>query len=435
MPLLPPVILGIYVLFGVFWPSRVVFFTAKQRRSHMSSRFWSWTLALFVLIVAIVINTVVLDEIVQLLDDNIGVAKFNLKHNLGWKLAMSSSAFALVGTFLNWIVALTLLIQTDTNHENLTNAEKEWQDELEKRELVTVKTPFGNIYQKRTHLKYLRSRISPWTWVLPILITLMACGFGIWANFHPKLEIIREPRGPFGRMVNRVHQKVSLFEADMNSVKSDTAEECLPLATLDDVLETSDFSNILVSPVEQFYNLTQETLAPLKQSLHGFRTQLVLDIDEEVFGGNMEAFWRATDLQYIGLIFTIPRFICLLILVFGCFMVAIFKCTMQVICQSLEPRKIVDAYGKVALFSMVYVVGAQLSLFNILSSFGIPFYHIYVRFGPGFVYDVVADSLLIATYIGMNNEFFFAIPKRKTTVTYTVPGASDPGPNIPGQII
>jgi hypothetical protein len=70
-----------------------------------------------------------------------------------------------------------------------------------------------------------------------------------------------------------------------------------------------------------------------------------------------------------------------------------------------------------------------------LSSFGVPFYHIYVRFGHGFVYDVVADSILLATYIGMNNEFFFAIPKRKTTVTYSVPGVSDDGPNVPGQII
>ena len=46
LPLLPPVVLGIYVMFGVFWPSRVVFFTAKQRRNHMSTRFTQWTLAL-----------------------------------------------------------------------------------------------------------------------------------------------------------------------------------------------------------------------------------------------------------------------------------------------------------------------------------------------------------------------------------------------------
>ena len=58
---------------------------------------------------------------------------------------------------------------------------------------------------------------------------------------------------------------------------------------------------------------------------------------------------------------------------------------------------LVDAYGKVAIFSLVYVTGAQLSLFNILSSFAVPFYHIYVRFGAGFVYDVTADAILLVS--------------------------------------
>ena len=436
LPLLPPVVLGIYVLFGVFWPSRVVFFTAKQRRGHMSSRFQSWTLALVVLVVAVLINTVFLDEVVKLLDDNIAIAKVTLNHNLGWELAMSASAFALAGTFLNWIVALVLMISTNENHENLTNQEKEWQMELEKRELVTIKTPLGNIYQKRTHLKYKRARISPWNWVLPVILTLIACGFGIAANLYPKLEMIREPRGPFGRMVDKVYKQVSLFENDEYDVKNDTSNECLPYPTLDDVLtENPHLSNVLINPVNKFYNLTRTVIRPLKDSLNGFRRQMILDIDEEIFGGNMDNFWQAYDLQYLGMLFTVPRVICLLILLFGCFMASIFKCTMQIACQALEPRKIVDAYGKVALFSLFYVVGAQLSLFNLLSSFGVPFYHIYVRFSAGFVYDVVADGILLATYIGMNNEFFFAIPRRKTTVTYTVPGVSDPGPNIPGQII
>ena len=42
---------------------------------------------------------------------------------------------------------------------------------------------------------------------------------------------------------------------------------------------------------------------------------------------------------------------------------------------------------------------------------------------------------ILATYIGMNNEIFFAIPKRRVHVTYSIPGVSDDGPNIPGQII
>ena len=97
----------------------------------------------------------------------------------------------------------------------------------------------------------------------------------------------------------------------------------------------------------------------------------------------MKNIWQANNLQYIGLLYTLPRFICLFLLFIGCFMAGIFKCNMQIIYQSLEPRKIVDAYGKIAIFSLVYVIGGQLSLFNILSSFGVPFYHIYVRFGAG----------------------------------------------------
>ena len=50
--------------------------------------------------------------------------------------------------------------------------------------------------------------------------------------------------------------------------------------------------------------------------------------------------------------------------------------------------RLVNAYRNVAMFSLIYVVGAQLSLYNMISSFGVPFYKIYVRFGLGFVYDV-----------------------------------------------
>jgi hypothetical protein len=45
------------------------------------------------------------------------------------------------------------------------------------------------------------------------------------------------------------------------------------------------------------------------------------------------------------------------------------------------------------------------------------------------------SNLNFSVFSGMKNEFFFAIPKRKVTVTYEVPGVSDGGPNIRGQII
>ena len=153
--------------------------------------------------------------------------------------------------------------------------------------------------------------------------------------------------------------------------------ECFPYQTLDDVISdnpnTKNFKNFLMKPVEDFENYTLSIVKPLKDTLHGFRTKLITDIDEEVFNGNLKNMkgWNEGYLQYIGMLFTLPRFICLLTLLFGCFMASIFQCSMQIICQSLQPRKIVDIYGKIALFSLVYVVGAQLSLFNILQSFGV----------------------------------------------------------------
>jgi hypothetical protein len=101
----------------------------------------------------------------------------------------------------------------------------------------------GKKSQNLVNVVYERSLISKifitgWTWVLPIILTMIACGFGVVANFYPKLEMIREPRGPFGRMVDKVYRDVSLFENDMYDVKNDTDTECVPYAGLDDVLNS-----------------------------------------------------------------------------------------------------------------------------------------------------------------------------------------------------
>ena len=90
-----------------------------------------------------------------------------------------------------------------------------------------------------------------------------------------------------------------------------------------------------LSPVNKFYNVTDRIFRPLKESLHDFRTQMLLDVDEELFGGNMDGFWRHFDLQYVGMIFTIPRFICLFILLFGSMMATLFACQMSIMCQAL----------------------------------------------------------------------------------------------------
>ena len=440
LPILPSFVCGVYALFGAFWPNQVIFFSAKQRRKYMSDQLWTWTLALIILIVSCLINTLLLDEIVKLLNGNIGFFKVMLEHRLGWKLAMIASSFSLLGSFLNWIVALIWTVTTHINHINLTKAEEEWKNELDRRELVTVDTPQGKIILGKKQLKYRKSRLSPWTWILPIFVTLFACGFGILANFYPKFEMTKEPKAALIKYIDKIFEEIFLFEMQIDNVKNDANMECFPLATLGDVFTLNpnfNHFNLLMAPIENFKNITQDFMKPLKDTLSGYQKQLILDINginEQTFGGNITNIWKDNDLQFIGLLFTIPRFICLFILIFGCIMASCIMCTNDIY-ESVEPKKLIDAYGIMTVLSLIYIIGAQLSLFNILSSFGIPFYHIYVRFGPGFIYDVVADVILLATYIGMKNELFFAIPKRRTFVWYSIPGASELGPNIQGQII
>ena len=164
------------------------------------------------------------------------------------------------------------------------------------------------------------------------------------------------------------------------------------------------------------------------------RKQLLLDVQDELFGDTLNNIWEENQLQYLGLLLSVPRAICFLILIFGMLTALIWTCQMEII-ESIEPKKVVNAYGAVALFSIIYVLGTQFILYNLISSVGIPFFHLNIRFGLGFIYDLVADWILFSVYIGMRNQFFFAIPKKKVTVTYSIPGASEGGPNIPGQII
>ena len=176
-------------------------------------------------------------------------------------------------------------------------------------------------------------------------------------------------------------------------------------------------------------------LDDLGSSVTSMRKQIVgLDSDEDGRSGGgqkAENTWQAKKLKYIGLILTAPRVICLLILLFGALTASVMICQMTVI-PAVEPKRIVGAFGKMATFSLVFVLGSQLALFNVLSSFGVPFYHIDIRFGLGFIYDLVADCIMMAVYIGMKNEYFFAIPRKRITVTYDLPGittAPRPPPN------
>ena len=423
LPLLPPIYFGIYVLFGVFWPNRIVFFTKKQRLNHFDGRLWSWTQALFLLILAVLINSVVLHEMIQLLDNSIPFVKASIHYKYGWTVSLIASGFALCGTFLNWCVALVQKFKYAQDHENLTQAEQEWKDEIEKRKMVKVTTPHGDIYQMKTQANYGRSRISAWTWVLPILLTMMACAFGIAANMSPKIEMKAELKGDIKYLLEVSKDDFDALDGTVREVKEEDEKQCLPPTINSYIKANVNFEKVLKAPVIAFENLMHKFIDPIEQEFHQ---------TYQAIKNGVKDTWKDYNLDYLGLIFNIPRFVCLLITFFGCFVSFLHTCQMTII---VEPRKIVDIYEKIAFFSIFYVIGSCMTIYSLLTSFGIPFCHMYVKFGHGFVYDVVADCILLATRTGMRNEFFFAIPKRKTTVTYDIPGVTDPGPNTPNQII
>ena len=95
----------------------------------------------------------------------------------------------------------------------------------------------------------------------------------------------------------------------------------------------------------------------------------------------------------------------------------------------------VDAFGNLYKFSFFYCILSQRAFFDMLTSFGIQFYLVHFEYGLGFIYDVASEAIMWGLWIGMNNEFFFAIPRKRTTVTYSVPGVSDEAPNQQNQIV
>ena len=307
-----------YVLFGAFWPQRILFFSAPQRRKNSQ-----WPVVFqnlghrHHLSVAIAINTALVDEIVRLMNDNIPLVGVAVERNLGWHLSVVAFGFSFTSLASFLVAAFILRVQTFTNHQNITNEELDWKYELEKRELVCIRTGIGNKIEKKTQIKYKKERIGPWTWLVPILLCFIACCFGYLANVNPKLQFQLEPKGAFGRLIDRVHRQRERYEEDKWNVKNDTDRECLPYTSFGDMISETHYSNILMNPVDKFFNATEELIKPVKDVLRGLRKQLLLDVQDELFGDTLNNIWKENNLQYIGMLFMVPRVICLLILLFG----------------------------------------------------------------------------------------------------------------------
>jgi len=401
-----------------------------------------WLTILLLLILASVINSVLLTELQGAFNESLPFLNAHINFKLGWRMAMAATAFAMASSVSFYITYYILGSYTHKDHENLTNEEIEWANFVKSKKKVTYKNAFGAKIEFKNQIKYKKERIGGWVWVLPITLCSVALGLGVIATLYPKLDMVREPKGAFGRAIDKLMGRVLDYEKAMNNTKGEAEEECLPYVSFADVIRDhsrwSEKKNLLMSPITDFFSETQKIMRPLKQIVVRTRRQLISDVGDQLFGEEVRQHIQEQDildLQYLGLLLLIPKVLQLLTLVVGWLsMTYATHCSMEII-SSIEPRRLVTFFGRMCMFSFVYCICTQLALYNVLTDIGIPFYKIYVSYGLGFMYDVASEALMWSIWIGMQNEFFFAIPRRKKTVTYSVPGVSDSGPNQQNAIM
>ena len=439
LPFVPPVVVGIHILFAAFWPKRILFFHSSQRRRFMSGMYSHWRMILILLVLSLTINIYLIDELQRAFNESLPLLNVHIHKKFGWKISIAASSFSIASAIAFMIAYYTLQTKTDKDHENITNEEKEWKMLVESKGKYIYNNAFGPKIEWKNQLKYKKERIGPWNWALPIALCLVACGFGVIANLYPKIDIHKEPNGAFGRALDKIFLKFAVYEEHKKIVKEYGDQECLPFVSFRDVLkENMDMdANILMNPIKKFFDISDRLMGNLTDVLKRTRKQFIADVGDNLFGEDVAQSikdFKKLDLQYIGMLLLIPRVICLGVLLLG--MITMSCATKDMaINPDREPKKIVDDFGKVCVFSVVFVLGAQLSVFNILTDIGIPFYKVSVRLGLGFIYDLVCDCIMISIWIGMKNEYFFAIPKKKVTVSYSVPGVSDSGPNPDNRIL
>ena len=71
---------------------------------------------------------------------------------------------------------------------------------------------------------------------------------------------------------------LELFDHDRDDVRNETDRECLPYASFNDIVSDSGYSNILMNPVNVFFNKTEEIIKPVRDVVSGMRKQLLLDV-------------------------------------------------------------------------------------------------------------------------------------------------------------
>jgi len=220
LPLLPPVVVGLHVMFSAFWPQRILFFSAHQRRRFMNGQKSHWMMILLLLVLSLLINTFLINELETAFNNSLSFVNVHVKRKFGWRMSLAASAFSMVSA-LSFIVTYWILsVYTHKDHDNITNEEIAWKKFVESKKKVTYYNAFGPKIEWKNQIKYKKERIGPWTWVLPIFLCVLGCGLSVMANLYPKLNMVREPKGRLGQAMDSVLAKVTMYEEDMMKVKS-----------------------------------------------------------------------------------------------------------------------------------------------------------------------------------------------------------------------
>ena len=85
LPFIPPVVVGIHILFSSFWPKRILFFHSSQRRRFTQGMFSHWRLILILLLLALTINTYLVDELQNAFNESLPLLNVHIHKKFGWK--------------------------------------------------------------------------------------------------------------------------------------------------------------------------------------------------------------------------------------------------------------------------------------------------------------------------------------------------------------
>ena len=345
-------------------------------------------MTLVILGLALAINLFIVDELQATFNESLPFLSVFIRRKIGWMVGVTASIVAIASSLCFMVVYALLAYCTDVDHEDSTKNKKqlELQEIHKKREKVTSKTALSDKYEWTNQNKYKKERNNGWTWLLPILLCMCACAVSLAGYFHPKFAIVVEQKTATSKAIDSVLDEVSLYEKEMTMIEKQAQMDCFPFASIIDMI-VDENANLLLQFTDKFFNRTRELIQPLKDMIIKTQHQAFNDIGEAILGEeNFEEIRNLKNINFafLPLFVLITRAIQLLVLILGIF---------------IEPPKIVAAFGSLCKFSFIFCILSQMALFDVLTSFRIPFYRVYVNYGLGFMYDVASEAIIWSIWI------------------------------------